>query len=165
VLQGFRNVRLVQKGVSEKSGKMDLYRSEKYPATNSLHYRGNGVGAWNTESKVEVAITTVDEYCTENHIDHIDLLKIDTEGNDYFVLKGAERILRTGRVDTIVFEFSLLYTYSHIYFIDFAEYLGKLGYEISKIMPLGTAPVTEPVYERTQDAYFVAKRKAGKIFA
>jgi FkbM family methyltransferase len=93
-LSRFRGVRLVEKGVSDKVGSMSLFTSEKYPAMNSIHYRGGSTHK--VDGKVEVEVTTVDAYCAENDITHIDLLKIDTEGNDYFVLKGAERMLREG---------------------------------------------------------------------
>lgn len=36
-----------------------------------------------------VCTTTLSAFCDEHHIDHIDYLKIDTEGYDFFVLKGA----------------------------------------------------------------------------
>jgi len=158
-LKGFVNVRLVSKGMSDKEGKAELFTSEKYPATNSIHHRGGLT--YKVDGKVAIELTTVDAYCAANKIEHIDLLKIDTEGNDFLVLRGAEEMLRAGRVGTIVFEFNILYTYSHIYFLDFAEYLSRFGYVVSKIMPRGTVRVVQPELERTQDAYFVATREDG----
>lgn len=38
-------------------------------------------------------LTTLDAYCTENKIEGIDYLKIDTEGNEIKVLDGATQIL------------------------------------------------------------------------
>lgn len=49
----------------------------------------------------EVPITTIDEYCRLNRIEHIDLLKIDAQGTDQDVLEGAEQMIRA-RVVTIV---------------------------------------------------------------
>ena len=42
---------------------------------------------------ITVPTDTVDNYCSVNGISHIDLLKIDTEGNDYKVLLGARQML------------------------------------------------------------------------
>ena len=41
----------------------------------------------------KVNISTVDEFCKANEIKHISYLKIDTEGGDLNVLKGAENCL------------------------------------------------------------------------
>jgi FkbM family methyltransferase len=152
VLQRFPNARLVQMGMSDKKGKAVFFTSKKYAAMNSLHDHGKA------DRKIEVELTTVDAYCAEHKIPNLDLLKIDTEGHDLSVIKGAERMLREGRVKCIVFEFGLLNTYSHDYFPDFTNYLSQFGFVVSKIMPLGTVRVREPEYERTQHAYFVATR-------
>lgn len=55
---------------------------------------------------VEVDVRTVDGFCIENNIENIDLLKVDTEGNDMNVLLGAETMLSFNRVKVIQFEYS-----------------------------------------------------------
>ena len=52
--------------------------------------------------KYLVKTSTLDKYVDENKIDHISLLKIDTEGNELNVLKGAKNIL--DRTDYIIIE-------------------------------------------------------------
>jgi FkbM family methyltransferase len=57
----------------------------------------------------EVASTTLDEYCEKNDITSIDLIKIDTEGAEYSILKGAEQTISTSRpiiVCEILFDFN-----------------------------------------------------------
>lgn len=51
-----------------------------------------------------VEVTTVDIFTSENSIEKIDLLKIDTEGFDLEVLKGSEEMLSAGRVAFIQVE-------------------------------------------------------------
>lgn len=150
------NVHLICRGVGEHAGAATLFTSKKSGATDSLYYRGDMI--YGQDGKMDVEIITIDGYSEENDIKFLDLLKIDTEGNDLSVLKGAENMLRDGRIGTIVFEFSLLYTYSHIYFLDFVDYLGRFGYSISKIMPGGLKKVLSPEQERSQHAYFVATK-------
>lgn len=154
LLKGFKNVHLVCKGVSDKVGTAILFTSKKSGATDSLHYRGNML--YKQDGSMDVEITTIDAYSQENGIEFLDLLKIDTEGNDLSVLKGAEKMLRSGRIGTIVFEFSILYTYSHVYFPDFTDYLSQFGYSVSKIMPSGLKKIQSPEQERSQHSYFVA---------
>jgi FkbM family methyltransferase len=47
---------------------------------------------------------TVDEIILEYKIDFINLLKIDTEGHDFEVLKGARSALSQGKIGNILFE-------------------------------------------------------------
>ena len=42
-------------------------------------------------------MTTVDDYCKENGIVKVDLVKIDTEGYELRVLKGATRLLQDSK--------------------------------------------------------------------
>lgn len=52
----------------------------------------------------EVDVVRLDDYCDEHRIAHIDVLKIDTEGADVWVLEGAQRLLAARRVTTVFFE-------------------------------------------------------------
>jgi FkbM family methyltransferase len=36
----------------------------------------------------------LDDYCVKNHINKIDLLKIDTQGREDEILKGAKTLLK-----------------------------------------------------------------------
>jgi FkbM family methyltransferase len=57
-------------------------------------------------SQIVVNCSTVDRFCSEQNIDKIDVLKIDTEGFDLEVLKGASSMLDRGAVSFIYFEFN-----------------------------------------------------------
>jgi FkbM family methyltransferase len=46
----------------------------------------------------KVAMTTLDNYCTSNRIPRIDFLKIDTEGFDLEVLRGAASLIGQGLI-------------------------------------------------------------------
>jgi len=76
-----------------------------------------------------VTIRTLDSFCAEQNISHIDLLKIDTEGFDLDVLKGAESMLRARQIQFILAEvtYHRENTY-HTWFFRVAEYLYSLGY-------------------------------------
>lgn len=50
---------------------------------------------WKNTPSYEVAITTLKKYCDDKGVTNIDLLKIDTEGNDYNVLLGAGPLIKT----------------------------------------------------------------------
>jgi FkbM family methyltransferase len=46
----------------------------------------------------------LDEFCRERRIAHIDLLKLDVQGNENFVLQGACGLIRLGRLGTVFME-------------------------------------------------------------
>jgi FkbM family methyltransferase len=52
-----------------------------------------------------VACGTIDDFMAETGIERIDFLKIDTEGHDLSVLKGARKALHERRIGMIQFEF------------------------------------------------------------
>ena len=54
-----------------------------------------------------VQTIALDDFCTQQGIDRIHLLKIDVEGAEYQVLKGAKMLLQAKRIDCIVFEFGV----------------------------------------------------------
>ncbi len=58
---------------------------------------------------VKVPVTTIDAFCAEENIDHIDFLKIDTEGAEYIVLEGAANMLSLKKIDMIQFEYGGTY--------------------------------------------------------
>ena len=64
-----------------------------------------------TQEEVKVEITTIDSYCQQNNIESIDILKIDVQGNELKVLKGAKRMLKETRVKVIFTEISIAPNY------------------------------------------------------
>jgi FkbM family methyltransferase len=51
---------------------------------------------WREDSEaIEVSTLTLDAFTKQLQIDSVDVIKLDTEGAEALVLKGAERVLRT----------------------------------------------------------------------
>jgi FkbM family methyltransferase len=94
--------------------------------TNTLvNFKDSG----NQSNKVSIQINTLDKFIIEHSMESIDLLKIDTEGFDLKVLKGAEKILKKGLVKLIYVECGLdpSNTY-HVFFPEILNYLNPLNY-------------------------------------
>jgi FkbM family methyltransferase len=51
-----------------------------------------------------VPVKTLDTYCEENKIDHIDFIKIDVEGAEKMVLEGANKLLSSKKIKAGLFE-------------------------------------------------------------
>lgn len=62
-------------------------------------------------SKETVDIRTVDDFLVEKNIQTLDMLKIDTQGFDYNVLKGAAKSLAQGKISYIFLEMNFVPMY------------------------------------------------------
>ncbi len=54
-----------------------------------------------------VSVATLDSYCERSGIDTVDLLKVDTEGHDLEVLKGAMKLLEAEKIACVQCECSV----------------------------------------------------------
>lgn len=97
----------------------------------------------NNENNSSTKLVTLDKLIEENGINRIDLLKIDTEGHDFEVLRGASTALRENRIDCILFEIVPQLLFSSILPSQIQRYLQDYGfnsfYRVSKI--LGLIPI------------------------
>lgn len=87
-----------------------------------------------------VELVSVDDYCERNGIGRIDLLKLDIEGNEYEALRGAERMIRSGRIRFIQFEFGATTLAARVSFHDLWELLSP-SFDIYRILRRGLQPV------------------------
>ena len=72
--------------------------------TRFLLTLSNAPGVHNKDRMEDVSIDTVDAFCRRQRIDRIGFLKIDTEGGDLEVLKGAARMLDRRSIDIVQVE-------------------------------------------------------------
>lgn len=85
-----------------------------------------------------VPCTTLDLKAVELGLSRIGLLKIDTEGHELAVLKGAAGLLAAGAVDAIQFEFNEMNVVSRVFMKDFFDLLP--GYRIHRLLTDGAIP-------------------------
>jgi FkbM family methyltransferase len=82
-----------------------------------------------------VMTTTIDRFAEEHGIDRIDLLKIDTEGTELAVLRGARRMIRTGSIAAVQFEFNAMAAIRRTFLRDFYEELPD--HQFHRLLPDG----------------------------
>ena len=96
---------------SNTKGKKIFYLNTFFPASgsslNKIHLKDK---LWNFTRKLitlnfgkqfetlEVETNTIDNYCKENNVDKIDILKIDTEGSEIEILEGAKLMLNKTQI-------------------------------------------------------------------
>lgn len=109
------DVKLYQMGLGEFPGEINFYESILdetstfiLPNKDSLYFRKKNRilfqksnNAFNTTF---AQISTLDNFIQENEINHIDILKVDVEGFEYEVLRGANIALQEKKIKVIQFE-------------------------------------------------------------
>ena len=112
----------------------------------------------------KITLIKIDDFCKKSNIAGINLLKIDTGGNELKVLKGASELIKNNKIDVIHFEFNEMNVFSRVFFRDFYEFL--INYNFFRMLPDGLIFLSEynPIYQEIF-AYqnIVAIRKDLKI--
>lgn len=140
-------------GLGDREETKKLYRASR-STHNSFYSFEQGAPPF------EVAVSTIDIYCAEKKITHIDFLKIDVEGHEFPVLRGAEKMLGKKAIDRIQFEFSGATIESRTFLKDFIDLFEKYGYDLYRIRALDIQKVVYfPDRERfTLTNYLAIKR-------
>jgi FkbM family methyltransferase len=125
-------VRLRRAAASERTGQAPLHVLAPGAGVNSLHEPASPAGA--TE---EVVTITIDSYADQLGLDQILLMKVDTEGHDLAVLRGARALLSEQRILAAQFEYNHRWISARSYLRDAFELLEPLGYRIGKLTPRG----------------------------
>lgn len=129
-------------GLGNKNGSIILYdllsqKNSPYAST----YKSIFKSVHHSEvSKYKAKIITLDSFCSSVlNGKTIDLLKIDVEGNEYNVLLGAKKMINSGNVKLIQFEFNIMNRHSRVFFLDFQELLKD--YSLYRLLPTGLLPI------------------------
>ncbi|MBS1548119.1 MAG: FkbM family methyltransferase [Bacteroidetes bacterium] len=132
-----RNVIPNNIGFSDKEEQLTLYTNSDGSGLATVYPRVlEHYGDIRMDQTEVVELSTIDSFCASNNIGRIHFLKLDVEGHELKVLKGAEKMLAANRIDHIQFEFSGCNIDSRTYFRDF-YYLLKDKYTIYRILRNG----------------------------
>lgn len=144
-----KRIHLVQKAVSDRSGNKKLYdfaddadlKSTQPTATLASLNRSVIEKLHGQKAKsYPVQATSLDDFAKNHKINHIDLLKIDVEGYELEVLKGAKKLIEQGKIDRIQFEFNQHHAYQRVFFKDFVDVLSN--YQLFRLSPHGSLPIS-----------------------
>jgi FkbM family methyltransferase len=149
-IKGMGNIKCYNFGFSDKNTTLTLYSNRNGSGLASVYKRNLehfGIDM-NIEEKVEMR--TIDSFCEENNIQKIDFLKLDVEGNELKVLEGAKKIMESGNIEHIQFEFGGCNIDSRTYFQDF-YYLLNGQYNIYRIIKEGLFHIDK--YKETYECF------------
>lgn len=136
------NIEIINKACGAKKGRVKIYDYSDKGSSHASTTKGVIEKIHNEKSKeIKVEMTTVDDLSREKKIEKIDLLKIDTEGNELNVIKGAQKLINNKSIRCIQFEFNEMNTESRTFAKDFVEKLG--GYRMFRMLPNGLVDLGE----------------------
>lgn len=92
-LNNYRNIFLYQTALSNTNGVLTINVGEdENRGMSSINFHDHLSG-----KKEEVKTQTLDSFCNEQAIQQVDLIKIDVEGSEYYVLQGMKTTLEQNR--------------------------------------------------------------------
>lgn len=102
--------------VSSQKGTANFYKTELEDASSLLQSQVTN-STFDVYQKVkgviEVQTDTIDNICKENKISKIDLLKIDAQGAELEILKGAMNIIKANNINLIYVEVQFIQLYKN----------------------------------------------------
>jgi len=157
-------VHLNNVGCSSSSGALTLYSDYPGSSLASIYQRNLEHVGVSLSHAGSVSVITIDEYCEARGIRRIAFLKIDVEGHELEVIKGAQRIMAKDCVDMIQLEFGGCNIDSRTYMKDFWLLLSN-RYDFFRITPHGLSPIER--YTEAQELFgyqniFLIRKGHGK---
>jgi len=150
-LNGATNIKALPYALGDEIARQRLYIAGENIETSSLimnHITKNPIGRYPIVGEFVVPVVTLD-YVIDKSMEivgrpvrHVDLVKVDVEGYEMRVLRGAERALREGLIDRFVIE---VHT-DQVSTKDLVRYLANHGYTTDKVVRFGN--VKDIVYLR-----------------
>ena len=148
-----RNVALRNVALGAMTGSGTLHKDTEITGLASLTKRAL-VNAPITEP---VTIETLDSVAG---IGVVDLLKIDVEGHELDVMRGARRLFESGAISLVQFEFGGANLDTHTTFRDFWNFLTERGFALHIVRPAGITLLKRyrEISEQYRTTNFVATR-------
>ena len=129
------NLRVWNYGVGAVSGS-GMFNENKHQNMSSFLELGRE-GWGEIKYTTKTSITSIDDFCRDRKIPNMDILKIDTQGYELEVLKGASKMLSTGKIGLLYFEVNFIELYKNMpTFGQLYDFAVSQGYELITIYPI-----------------------------
>jgi len=139
--------------VGAETGAKTFNQYADAPAWSGFYPRQGAeiIAAAGTQNTFSVPVTSLDDYCSSNHIHRIHYLKVDVEGAELDVMIGAQSMLERGNVDALQFEYGGTFRDAGVTLREVAARLAQAGMKLFRITPGGLISCTE--VETSTDTY------------
>ena len=125
-------------GLSSQPGEMTLWVFTDAAGINSLYKRQgleDGWGLAEQQRKETARFDTLDAYCQRSGMQMIDFLKVDVEGHELEVFKGAKEMLEKSAIKYIQFEYGGCNIDARLLLKDIFDFFTPYHYVLYKIYP------------------------------
>lgn len=129
----FGEIHVLNQALSDFDGEVAFFEDEVRGRTSSMTRDNAGVKS----AEHRVLVTYLDKEVQQRGWDKVTFLKIDTEGQDFFVLRGARKLLSDQRIEVIQFECNNTWVKAGATFTGAIELLRSNGYEVYHLRPTG----------------------------
>jgi FkbM family methyltransferase len=163
-LNHLSDVRAVRTAVSDRTGTAELFVNAQFKdALNSLkdpsHSDAEVVGRESVET------ITLDEFIVRAEIPRVDVLKVDVEGAELLVFRGASQLLKRSDAPLILYEgYSWCTAGFHYHPVELMWLLASFGYELF-VLDADTGRVRRRRPGESYDAMMVAAKPAHASFS
>jgi FkbM family methyltransferase len=125
------SVVVAKHGLLNRDGEVEVnFYAEHSTRSSVIDYP---VGA--PSERIAVPVHRGDDYCHENAVARVDLLKVDAEGSDHLVLAGFDNMFQQGLVTAVQFEYGRATILSRYLLADHYDFFQKYGMVLGKLMP------------------------------
>lgn len=139
--------------LSDRDGTSALHVVAPAAGSNSLH-----LAPGDTATADMVPTRTLDSYSARSGVPRFALVKIDTEGHDLTVLRGARTLLAEHRIAVVQFEYNHRWVFARAFLRDAFEFLAEHGYLVGKLTQKGVEfyPGWDPELETFIEGNYLA---------
>ena len=153
----YKNIHTHNIALGESSQSQDIYFGTNNTHSSMIGLRGD---SGSLQKKETIQVEALDSYFMAMTLDKIDFLKIDVEGFEINVLRGAKKLLDEKKIGCIQFEFGGTMIDARIFLKDFYDILGS-NYTLYRVTKCGLYPmgVYQPHFEIFHYCNYVALLK------
>jgi FkbM family methyltransferase len=128
-----QGLKIVRAAVSDSAGESEFYEEPEAGETSSLQRSASRPGA----QAQRVRVTTVDQEAADACFEYVGMLKIDVEGYDFHVLRGAKHLLERVAVGLVQFEYNRPWASAGSTLSAAMSYLNSFGYQVYLLRSTG----------------------------
>jgi FkbM family methyltransferase len=150
----FKNITNLNVGLSDNNEVSKIYSYASEEASEHASLYENVISDLHHDKNIasfDIVLEKLDDFCAKNKIEKIDLLKIDTEGHELAVFKGAKRFIDNKLIDVIQFEFNAMNVISRTFLKDFYD-IASTNYDFyrldsKKLIRLGSYSAINEIFQ------------------
>jgi hypothetical protein len=135
-------VTIVEAAVSDSLGNAQFFEEPEAGKTSSLLA---GFSAFGARGK-PVRVTTLDAEADSHDFGYVDFLKVDAEGFDLHVLRGAANLLSSRRIGIVQFEYNAPWARAGSTLAAAYALLESSGYKVFLLKPTGLFELNYNLY-------------------